>query len=211
MWIQYFGTAMSVIIAVSLMQKNIRWLRIINAVGAIGFAAYGVLIGAVPVMALNSFIFFIDLWFLFRMRNSDDRFDFLAVDGLKSLYVRKFIEFHKDDIISFFPDFNADDKDRVKGCLILRDVIPVSIILYRLDENNKTGEIIIDYSIPSHRDRTNARYFFDYVLRHVELGSVERMTAQAGSSSHQQYLKHMGFTAVSEETELPAVYERSIN
>jgi hypothetical protein len=210
MWIEYFGTSMSVIIAVSLMQKNIRWLRLINAVGALGFAAYGVLIYAIPVIALNSFIVIIDLWFLIRMRNADDRFDFLAVDGLKSLYVRKFIDFHEDDIISFFPDFNTDDRDLVKGCLILRDVIPVSIILYRVNEKDKTGEIIIDYSVPSHRDRTNARYFFDYVLRHVELGAVERLTALAGSSGHQQYLKHMGFTAVSDDTELPALYELSI-
>lgn len=210
MWIEYFGTSMSVIIAVSLMQKNLRWLRLFNAVGALGFAAYGILIGAIPVIALNSFIFIIDIWFLFRMRNQDDSFDFLAVDGLKSLYVRKFIEFHKDDIISFFPEFDAEDKELVKGCLILRDVRPVSIILYRVNEKDKTGNIIIDYSVPSHRDRTNARYFFDYVLRHVELGSVKRLTALAESSSHQQYLKHMGFTAISDASELPAQYELNI-
>lgn len=210
MWIEYFGTSMSVIIAVSLMQKNLRWLRLFNAVGALGFAAYGILIGAIPVIALNSFIFIIDIWFLFRMRNQDDSFDFLAVDGLKSLYVRKFIEFHKDDINSFFPDFDAEDKELVKGCLILRDVRPVSIILYRVNEKDKTGNIIIDYSVPSHRDRTNARYFFDYVLRHVELGSVKRLTALAESSSHQQYLKHMGFTAISDASELPAQYELNI-
>lgn len=207
-WVEYFGTAMSIIIAVSLMQKNIRWLRIINAAGALGFAVYGVLISALPVIALNSFIVVIDLWFLLKMRNADDRFDFLTVDGLKSIYIRKFIEFHMDDITSFFPDFNAEDRELVKGCLILRDVIPVSIILYRLDEEKKNGEIIIDYSVPSHRDRSNARYFFDYVLRHVELGEAERLTAVAGSSSHEKYLKHMGFKAVSDDSELPALYEK---
>lgn len=209
-WIEYFGTSMSVIIAVSLMQKNIRWLRIINAVGAAGFAGYGLLIGALPVLALNTFIFFIDLWFLFQMRNSDDRFDFLKVEGLKSHYVRKFIDFHKEDILTFFPDFNREDEKLVKGCLILRDVMPVSLILYHLKDENRTGEIIIDYSVPSHRDRTNARYFFDYVLRHVELGKVERLTAVAGSDSHQKYLKHMGFKALTNDSKLPAQYEKKI-
>ncbi|MDC7233871.1 MAG: hypothetical protein PQJ58_11630 [Spirochaetales bacterium] len=211
MWVEYFGTAMSVIIALSLMQKNIRWLRIINAAGAAGFTAYGILIAAVPVIILNSFIVVIDLWFLFKMRNQDDRFDFIDVDGMKSLYVRKFIEFYKEDILTFFPGFNPEDREQVKGCLILRDVIPVSIILYRLKDNKETGEILIDYSVPSHRDRTNAGYFFDYVLRHVELGSVKRLHARAESSSHQKYLKHMGFIAAGDESLLPADYERVLN
>lgn len=114
MWIEYFGTLMSVIVVVSLMQKNIRWLRIING------------IGAWPVLALNAVIFFVDLWFLTRMRNTDDHFDYLQVDGLKSAYVRKFIDFHNDDIRTFMPEFDSEDREGVKGCLILRDIRPVA-------------------------------------------------------------------------------------
>ena len=191
-WIEYFGTLMSVIVVISLMQKNIRWLRIINGIGAAGFAVYGALIAAWPVLALNAFIFVIDIWYLAGMRNADDRFDFLQVDGLKSEYVRKFIDFHLADIRSFQPEFDPEDRDSVHGCLILRDIRPVSIILYR-PVGAGSAEILLDYSVPSHRDFANARYFFDYVLRHIDLGGLVRMTSNGGSRVHRSYLEKMGF------------------
>ena len=206
MWVEYFGTAMSAIIAVSLMQKNIRWLRIFNTLGSGGFAVYGFMIGALPVIILNCFIVVVNTVFLFRMRNSDEKFDFLPVDGLQSLYVRKFIEFHKEDIRNIFPSFNPEDREGVKGCLILRDAIPVSLVLYRL--NGTEGEIIIDYSVPSHRDRTNASYFFEYVLRHVDLGQVKNLRASAESSMHRTYLKQMGFSPLSDDG---TIYERTFD
>ncbi|MDC7238905.1 MAG: hypothetical protein PQJ50_00965 [Spirochaetales bacterium] len=199
MWVEYFGTAMSAIIAVSLMQKNIRWLRIFNTLGSGGFAVYGLLIGALPVIILNCFIVVVNTVYLIRMRNSDEKFDFLPVEGLQSLYVRKFIDFHRQDIQNIFPSFNPEDREGVQGCLILRDAIPVSLVLYRL--NAEEGDIIIDYSVPSHRDRTNAKYFFEYVLRHVDLGQVKRMKAGAESPVHRQYLKQMGFTPLPGEEE----------
>lgn len=197
MWIEYFGTLMSVVIVVSLMQKNIRWLRIINGIGAAGFSAYGALIGAWPVLILNAFIFVIDIWFLFRMRNTDDHFDYLQVDGLKSEYVRKFIDFHIKDIRGFMPEFDAEDREGVRGCLILRDIRPVSLILYRAAGNNE-GEILLDYSVPSHRDFANARYFFDYVLRNVDLGGISSFKALGSTKVHRAYLEKIGFRPVDE-------------
>ena len=108
--------------------RNIRKLRIINGIGAAGFAVYGALIAAWPVAALNAFILIIDIWYLAKMRNDDEKFDFLEVDGLKSPYVRKFIDFHLEDILNFQETFNPEDRGGVKGCLILRDVRPVSIV-----------------------------------------------------------------------------------
>lgn len=205
--IEYFGTLMSVVIAISLMQKNIRWLRIINAAGAVGFSVYGALIGAWPVLALNTFIFFIDIWFLIQMRNTDEHFDFLVVDGLKSVYVRKFIEFHQNEITKIMPEFDLEDRDNVKGCLILRDIRPVSLILYR-SIGEGVGEILLDYSVPSHRDYKNARYFFNYVLRHVDLGGISRLTSRAGTGIHRKYLEKIGFFQSGESDE--ALYSLKI-
>lgn len=190
--IEYFGTLMSVVIAVSLMQKNIRWLRIINAIGAVGFSVYGALIGAWPVLALNTFIFFIDIWFLVQMRNTDEHFDFLKVDGLKSVYVRKFIKFHLKEISSFMPDFDPEDRENVKGCLILRDIRPVSLVLYRSTGPGE-AEILLDYSVPSYRDYKNARYFFNYVLRHVDLGGITQLSSRVSTTIHRKYLEKIGF------------------
>ena len=191
-WIGYFGTAASVVIAISLMQRNIRRLRIINGVGAAAFAVYGAFIAAWPVLALNTFILIVDIYYLVRMRNTDDHFDFLAVNGLRSAYVRKFIEFHLEDILRFQPGFDPADREGVKGCLILRDVRPVSIVLYRGADDGAT-DILLDYSVPSHRDYANARYFFNYVLRIAEVGESPVFRAVGGTKAHRQYLKKIGF------------------
>ena len=193
MWIEYFGTLASVVVAVSLTMKNIRRLRIINGIGAAGFAVYGALIGAWPVLALNAFILVVDIWFLIRMRNDDEKFDYLEVNGLKSAYVRKFIDFHLDDIRSFQPDFDPEDREGVRGCIILRDVRPVSIVLYRPVAEGE-ARMLLDYSVPSHRDYGNARYFFDYVLRKVVTDGISRLTSDEGSRVHRNYLEKMGFT-----------------
>jgi hypothetical protein len=208
MWIEYFGTLMSVIVAVSLMQKNIRWLRIINGIGAAGFSVYGAMIAAWPVLALNAFIVVIDLWYLLRMQNTDDHFDYLEVDGLKSAFVRKFIDFHRDDIKAFIPEFNPEDRDNVRGCLILRDTRPVSLVLYRTADDGD-GEILLDYSVPSHRDFKNARFFFDYVLRHLDMENLNRLTARGSTKKHRAYLEKIGFRSLETSDGTP-LFSRNI-
>ncbi len=206
LWIEYFGTLMSVVIAVSLMQKNHRRLRIINGIGAAGFALYGGVIGALPVVALNAFIVVVDVWFLVRMRNSDDRFDYLLVDGLKSAYVRKFIAFHETDILTIQPEFDPEDRRGVAGCLILRDTRPVSLVLYRV-AGQERADILLDYSVPSHRDFRNARFFFDYVLRHTDMEGIGRLTARGSTKVHRTYLSRIGFRPAGDENGAP-LYER---
>jgi hypothetical protein len=209
MWIEYFGTLMSVIVAVSLMQKNIRWLRIINGIGAAGFSVYGAMIAAWPVLALNAFIVVIDFWYLLRMQNTDDHFDYLEVDGLKSAFVRKFIDFHRDDIKAFIPEFNPEDRDNVRGCLILRDTRPVSLVLYRAADEGD-GEILLDYSVPSHRDFKNARFFFDYVLRHLDMENLNRLTARGSTKKHRAYLEKIGFRSLETSDGTP-LFSRNIS
>ena len=53
---EIIGYSGSILVAVSLMMKNILKLRVINFFGASSFALYGYLVDAYPVLILNSFI-----------------------------------------------------------------------------------------------------------------------------------------------------------
>ena len=55
-YVEVIGYVGSVLVAVSLMMKNIYYLRRINLIGAATFATYGLLVGAIPVFVLNGFI-----------------------------------------------------------------------------------------------------------------------------------------------------------
>ncbi len=65
--VELFGFAASVIVAISLMMKNIVKLRIANGIGCAMFSAYGFIIGALPVALMNGFIMFVNIYYLIKM------------------------------------------------------------------------------------------------------------------------------------------------
>ena len=52
-WIEWIGYAGSALVAVSLMMSAIVRLRLLNLAGALIFALYGALVGAMPVLLVN--------------------------------------------------------------------------------------------------------------------------------------------------------------
>lgn len=65
--LEVLGYAASGTVAVSLLLKDLRWLRALNGVGAVMFIAYGLLLHARPVVVLNSFIAVADFYYLARL------------------------------------------------------------------------------------------------------------------------------------------------
>lgn len=65
--IELFGYGSSVVVAISLMLKNIKWLRILNGIGAVMFTIYGVMIASYPVAVLNGFIAIADAYYLVQI------------------------------------------------------------------------------------------------------------------------------------------------
>lgn len=71
--IELLGYASSVMVALSLMMKDIVWLRVFNLIGCILFTTYGLLIDAMPVVVTNSFIACVNLYYLAKMAKSQAR------------------------------------------------------------------------------------------------------------------------------------------
>ena len=72
-WVEWFGLAASVVVAYSLMLKDMLKLRIWNLIGAAMFVVYGGLIGALPVWVLKAFIVIADLYYIVKIvKNSDE-------------------------------------------------------------------------------------------------------------------------------------------
>lgn len=66
-YIEIFGFMASVVVAVSLMMKNIVHLRITNMIGCAMFSTYGFIIGSLPVALMNAFIAVINIYYLTKM------------------------------------------------------------------------------------------------------------------------------------------------
>ncbi len=61
-WVGYLA---SMGVLVSFLMRNIRTLRIVNSFGCGAFIAYGVLLDSIPVIATNTIIVGINLYYLF--------------------------------------------------------------------------------------------------------------------------------------------------
>jgi hypothetical protein len=66
-WPELVGYAASILVACSLMLSNTRQLRLVNLAGALTFTAYGALVGAWPVLAVNLFITAVNVYYLVQM------------------------------------------------------------------------------------------------------------------------------------------------
>ncbi len=195
-WFEVFGIAASLVVALSLMMKNIKRLRIYNAVGALAFSIYGIMIGSLSVAVLNGFIVLIDIYFLWKLWSTRDRFDLLERDVFDSPYVELFMKFYKADIERYQPGFAPKPGEGWKADLVLREMNPVSLVIFRqLDEN--TVEIGLDYAVPSHRDYKNAEYYFGKISERMSLGKKIRFVQKSSVAEHTRYLERLGFTSES--------------
>lgn len=193
-WLEIVGTLASIIIAISLTMKNIKRLRVLNTIGALVFTVYGLLIGALPVWTLNGFIVLINCYFLLRMRATRHQFAVLERDLFESAYIQLFLDFYRTDIERYQPGFKPQPGEGWQADLVLRDMLPVSLIIYRpIDET--TVELGLDYAVPAYRDYQNGRYYFEQIAGRIAAGRSLNIIQRSTVPEHQAYLRRLGFVA----------------
>lgn len=179
----YVGSALVVI---SLMMRSLLRLRLINLVGATVFAVYGVLIDAAPVWAVNGAIAVIDVYHLRGMLRRDrEYFEVLEVDR-GSEYLARFLDFHRDQIARFQPDWEGVRPDH-RAFFVLRDMVPAGLVLAR-PAGVGTMHVDLDYVIPGYRDFKVG----SWVYRDEALFGAH-VTAAAATPEHRRYLRRVGF------------------
>jgi len=193
-WIGYTG---SVLVAISLMMKNIYHLRRINFIGAATFAFYGYLVSAYPVVLLNGFIALVDLYYLVRMNKEKESFSLMPVLDESHPFLTKFLDYYRNDIKKYFPEFDPTALKGLKCFFILRNMMPVGIFIY---ERTPQDEILIklDYAIPDYRDHKNGKFLIYAQSKFLLERGVKKMIAVSHVRAHQKYLEKIGFKRVSE-------------
>lgn len=191
-FIEVFGYVGSFLIAVSLMMSNIVKLRWINLFGASTFAIYGGIIGAYPVMILNSFISMVDVYYLITIYTKKDYFSIVEIDPKHSFYLQRFLDFYKKDISKFFPDFNKEELIESKFVFILRNMIPAGLFIYNKISDD-TIEIKLDYAIPDYRDFSLSKYFYSSEGDYLRGKGYKNLIVESSQPDHQKYLLKSGY------------------
>lgn len=198
---ELIGYAGSLIVAVSLMMKNIRHLRNVNLIGSSTFALYGLLLKAYPVFLLNGFIAIVDIYYLYEMNKKEDYFNLMPVLDKNHLYLNKFLDYYKNDISKYFPDFS---EDKIKGAscfFILRNLLPVGLFIYKELSSEKI-EVLIDYAIPDYRDTKNGKFVYYTESIFLMKKGFKEIVAITSIAKHQGYLEKLGFKMDTEKANL---------
>ena len=146
-WIEWLGYAASALVLISLSMSSISRLRWFNLAGALCFTAYGTLIEAWPVAAVNFAIAIVNVVYLTQFYTKQDYFK-TGVIGADDAYLREFLEFHEDAIRKWYPTIDLDLPDNAFVLLSLRNMA-VAGVFAGIKTDRRTLKILIDFVIPS--------------------------------------------------------------
>ncbi len=190
--LELFGYFGSVIVAVSLMMKSIVKLRWLNLVGAIAFVIYGFLIGAYPVFVLNGFIALADAYYLIQIYHQQDYFEILSIADKSDAFLIRFLNFYREDIGRYFPDFMLDEITAPFMFFIMRNMVPVGLFI---GEHREDGllDIALDYVTPDYRDSKNALYVYNKRMDIFKSAGYRKLHISTQNPTHLAYIRKLGF------------------
>jgi len=195
--IEWIGYIASIIIAISMLMSSLLKLRWINLFGAALFSIYGFVIGAIPVGLLNGFIVSIDIYYLIKMYSKKEFFKVLEIRA-NNKYLLEFLEFYKEDIAKYFPDFDYNPEINKLSFFILRNMSVAGIFLAR---EYKEGELIVglDYTTPEYRDFKSGKYVYDENAIYFKDKGYHTLYSKVKNKSYLKYLSKMGFQICEEK------------
>jgi hypothetical protein len=204
---EIIGYAASVLVAVSLMMSKIVRLRIVNLIGSATFSVYGLLIGSIPVAAMNAFIVCVNVYYLHRFFSGREYFKLLRVSP-DSGYLRYFLDFYKDEILKYQPAFSQRWNPDTIFIFILRDMIPAGLLIGDLRDDG-VFRIHLDFVIPRFRDSKVGHYLYSEQKSYLKNQGIREIRSPAGSQHHTKYLRRMGF--VPDGSDLVLRYDHHAN
>ena len=192
---ELIGYAASILVAISLMMSKIVRLRIVNMIGAAAFTLYGILIGSIPVAAVNAFIVGVNIWYLARIYGAEEFFKLMRMTP-EAEYLQLFVDHYADEIARYQPEFTPKDIQSDLCLFVLRDLVPAGLLLGDIDNGNI--KVKLDFVIPTYRDFKVGRFLFDDRADYFRRLGVKEIRASARTRAHSRYLERMGFERTGE-------------
>lgn len=189
--LEWIGYAASLIVLVSLLMTSVKRLRWINLFGSLIFAVYGILIGAIPVGAMNAGIVLINAYFIYQMYAKKDYFTLMQMTN-ETEYFNHFMNFHKENMKSFMIVEDDLGNPNYLKIFTLRNTVPAGLFVCKVIQPS-TLEILVDYVTPAYRDFKIGRFLFEDQKDYFKNQGYSKLISKPGNEKHQSYLKKMGF------------------
>jgi hypothetical protein len=192
--IGYVGSAL---VLVSFLMASVVKLRVVNAVGSTIFAVYALLIHSYPTMIMNICLVLINLYYLWKLRNSAPEYQLVSLSPEEG-FVRFFLEEHSEDIAKCFPGRSWEQAALDRAYLVCHGEAPAGLLLGA--EQDGVLNVALDYSTPAYRDASVGRY----LLEHLPQEQIRLLRYARAEEGHLGYLQKMGYA------EKDGVWERAL-
>ena len=181
--IGYVGSAL---VLVSFLMASVVKLRVVNCIGSFIFAVYALLIHSYPTMIMNICLVLINLYYLWKLRNSEPNYRLVSLRPGEG-FVEFFLREYREDIAKCFPGRNWDDSELNRAILVCHGDVPAGLLLGR--ERDGELDIALDYSTPTYRDSSEGRY----LIEHLPQEGLRLLRYEHAEEGHVPYLKRMGY------------------
>ena len=194
---EIIGYEGSALVLVSFLMASVVKLRVVNAIGSTIFAVYALLIHSYPTMIMNICLVLINLYYLWKLRNSEPNYRLVSLPS-GDAYVEHFLAEHREDIVRCFPGRNWNQEELNRAFLVLHGDTAAGLLLGR--ETAGKLDVALDYSTPAYRDSSEGRY----LTEHLGQEGLTLLRYEHAEEGHLGYLKKLGYE------EKDGVWERKL-
>lgn len=188
----YFGYLASLLLALGLLVGNDLKFRWLNTGGNIAFIIYGLILGAFPIILTNSILLCINLYWLYKIYNRQERFELLEFTN-GGVMIERFLSFYEKDIAGYFPHFKREQLEGNINYVVLRDLVIANIFSAKPDAEGNAA-VILNYTVPKYRDFKIGPFLFDKEKESLVGKGIRRVYyTEVPNKNHLKFLLFTGF------------------
>jgi len=160
-------------------------------IGAVLLVIYCLIVDAYPLLFLNAFIACVNGFYIWQYYHKKEYFRLCELK-MDSAFLREFLQFYKDDIIKYFPDFERKFTDEAQCYYLLRNMIPAFVLIIKKGDDN-SAEILLDYATKEYRDNKIGKFIFNENAKYFVNMDIHKLYFDKPVKNHVKYLEAMGF------------------
>lgn len=147
--------------------------RVYNLLGGVCFIVYGFVFNVWPVIITNSILFCINVFYINKLHQHREDFELIEIKGDEKL-IEKFIAFYKNDIDSFYPNFDAAQLVGNINYIVLRDLVIANIFSVKVLDNGD-ALVLINYTLKKYRDYKVSKFLFEKEQKELSTKGIKRI------------------------------------
>ena len=187
--LQLVGYFSTLLILISFLMTSVVKLRLVNLVGSAIFVVFAFMTKSYPTAIMNVGLCIINIYFLIRLIRSKQLTTMLPIE-LDNAYLKSFLGLYREDIRTYFPDFDPDAPEADTAYFVYYDMNPVGLTMGSRRPDGAL-DVKLDYTIPKYRDASVGRFLYPHLLGEEGFTALEFRNA---SEKHAAYLNKVGFT-----------------